>query len=86
MQRSLWTTTNAVGKFWTHAEVEHAQGLNFTNLYLANTGGGGSWVRGKRVWFGSGERGKLILEFLLRFFWGKCLAMITYHPKEVRMS
>ena len=39
-----------------------------------------SWVRGKRVWFGGGERGKLILGFLLWLFWGKCLAGMTYHP------
>ena len=48
MQRSLLTTTNAAGKFWTHAKVEHAQGLDFTSLYPANTGGDASWVKGKR--------------------------------------
>ena len=58
---SFQTMANAVSKFWTHAEVKHAQGLDFTSLYPANTGGGGSWIRGKRVWFGSGERGKPIL-------------------------
>ena len=73
MQTSLQTTTNATSKFWTHAEVEHAQGPNFPSLYLANTGGGGSWVRGKRVWSGDGERGKPILGFLLRLFWGNVL-------------
>ena len=77
---------NAVGKFWTHAEVQHAQGLDFTNLYLANTGGGGSWVRGKRVWSGGEEREKPILGFLLKLFWGKCPSGMTYRPKEVRMS
>ena len=65
MQTSLQTMANAAGKFWTHAKVEHAQGANFTSLYLANTGGGGLWVRGKRVWFGSGERENL--------FWGAYL-------------
>ena len=86
MQRSLQTTANAVGKFWTHTEVKHVQGPDFTNLYLANTRGGRSWVRGKRAWSGTRERGKPILGFLLRLFWGRCLAGMTYHPKEVRMS
>ena len=49
MQTSLQTKVNAVGKFWTHAEVEHAQGSDFTNLYPTSTGGGRSWVRGKKV-------------------------------------
>ena len=52
----------------------------------ANTEGGRSWVRGKKVWFSGKERGKPILEFLLRLFWRKCPAGMTYHPKEVRMS
>ena len=73
MQRSLQTTTNAVGKFLTHAEFEHPQGPDFTNLYPANTGGGGSWFRGKNVWSSGGERGKPILEFLFRLFWGNVL-------------
>ena len=30
---------NAAGKFWTHIEVEHVQGLDFTSLYAVNTGG-----------------------------------------------
>ena len=29
MQRSLQTTTNATGKFWTHAGVEHTQDPDF---------------------------------------------------------
>ena len=45
-----------------------------------------SWVRGKRAWSGGGERGKPILGFLLKLFWGKCPAGMTYHPKEARMS
>ena len=68
MQRSLQTTANVVGKFWTHTEVKHVQGPDFTNLYSANIGGGGSWVRGKRAWSGTGERGKSILGFLLKLF------------------
>ena len=86
MQTSLQITVNAVGQFWTHGEVEHAQGPDFTSLYPANTGGGRSWVSGKRVWSGGGERRKPILGFLLRLFWGKCLARMTYRPKEVRIS
>ena len=41
-----------------------------------------SWVRGKRAWSGGGEMGKPIMGFLLRLFWGKCFAGMTYHPKE----
>ena len=85
---SLQTTTNAwaAGKFWTYTEVEHTQGPDITSLYPANTGSDGSWVRRKRVWSGSMERGKPILGFPLRFFWGKCPAGMVYHPKEARMS
>ena len=86
MQRSLQTTANVTNKFWTHEEVEHAQGPDFTSLYPTNTKGGGSWVRDKRVWSGSGERRKPILGFLLRLFWGKCPAGMTYRLKEVRMN
>ena len=77
---------NAAGKLWTHAKVEHTQDLNFTSLYPDNTGGGGSCIRGKRVWSSDGERGKPILGFLLRLFWGKCPVEMTCRPKEVRMS
>ena len=52
----------------------------------ANTGSGGSWVRGKRAWSGGGERGKLILGFLFRLFWGKYPVRMTCHPKEVRID
>ena len=45
-----------------------------------------SWVRGKRVWSSGGERGKPILGFLLRLFWGKRPARMKYHPKEAMMS
>ena len=88
MQTSLQTTANAwvAGSFWTHAKVEHAQYPDFISLYPTNTEGGGSWVRGKRVWSDSRERGKPILGFLLRLFWGKYPARMTYHPKEVMMS
>ena len=48
-------------------EVEHAQGLDTTHLYLANTGavGHGLEVRNGMVWR-QGERGSL--------FWGSCLS------------
>ena len=37
------------------------------------------------VWqWGEGE--KSILRFLLELFWGKCLAGMTYHPKEAKLS
>ena len=49
------------------------QDLDFTSIYPANTGGGGLWVKGKRVWSGGGDRGKPILGFLLRLFWGNVL-------------
>ena len=84
-----WATECAeeplAGKFWTHAKVEHVQGPDFTSLYSANTGGRGSWVRGKRVWSGGRERGKPIMGFLLKLFYEKCFARMTYRPKEVRM-
>ena len=48
---------------------------------------GGPWARGKR---GYGlvvdRKGKSILGFLLKLFWGKCPARMTYHPKERKMS
>jgi len=86
VQMSLQTTANTTSKFWTYIEIEHSQGPNITSLYPANTGSGGSWVRNKRVWSGGRERGKPILAFLLRLFWGKCLVGMTYRPKEARMS
>ena len=45
-----------------------------------------SRVRGERVWSSGREREKPILGFLLRLFWGKCLAGMIYYLKEVRMS
>ena len=45
-----------------------------------------SWVRGKRAWFGDGEREKPILRFLLGLFWGKYPVGMTYHPKEAKLS
>ena len=45
-----------------------------------------SWVRGKRAWSSGREKGKPILGFLLRLFWGKCPVGMTYPLKEVRKS
>jgi len=68
-------------------KVKHTRGSGTTSLYPANIGSDGSWVRGKRRHGLAVGRGKKpILGFLLRLFWGKCPAEMTYHPKEVRMS
>ena len=32
------------------------------------------------------RKGKPILGFSLKLFWGKCPAKMTYHPKEAKMS
>ena len=50
-------------KLWTYIEVEHAQGLGTTNLYLTNTGvvGHGSEVRESKVWQWGGRE---------KLFWG----------------
>ena len=45
-----------------------------------------SWVRGKRAWFGGRDRGKPILRFLLKLFWGIRPVGMTYHPKEAKLS
>ena len=47
----------------------------------------GPWARGKRRYgLIVGRRGKSILGFPLKLFWGKCPAGMTYHPKEGKMS
>ena len=40
VQASLQTTADkrAAGRFWTHMEGRHVQGLDLTSLYPANTG------------------------------------------------
>ena len=49
--------------------------------------GGGPWVRGKRGYgLVVGRRGKSILRFPLKLFWGRYPARMTYHPKEGKMS
>ena len=55
-------------KLATYAELEHAQGLDTISLYLANIGVVGHGLEVRGVWSGSGEKGKPILGFLLRFF------------------
>ena len=48
---------------------------------------GGPWVKGKRGYGLAVERrGKSIQGFPFKLFWGKCLAGVTYHPKEGKMS
>ena len=41
-----------------------------------------SCVRGKRAWFGGGERGRPILRFLPGLIWGKCPVEMTHHPNR----
>ena len=46
----------------------------------------GSWVRGKGVWFGGGERGEdLFVRLLSKLFWEVRLVGMTDHLKEVRL-
>ena len=83
MQASLQTTTDekAAERFLDiHEGMRKAQ----TSLVYTQPIQGmvRSWVRGKKVWFGGGERGILILRFLPGLFWGKCPAGITHHPNE----
>ena len=64
-----------------HTKLRHHQLV--PNQYRS----GGPWVRGKRGYgLVVGRRGEPILRFLLKFFWGKCLAGMTCHPKERKMS
>ena len=49
--------------------------------------GSGPWIKGKREYdLVVGKRGKSILGFPLKLFWGKCPVRMTYHPKEGKMS
>ena len=46
----------------------------------------GSWVRGKGVWFGGGERGgDLFLRLLPKLFWEVRPVRMADHPKEARL-
>ena len=38
------------------------------------------------MWSSGGERREPISRFPLKLFWERCLAGVTYHPKEVNMS
>ena len=61
--------------------------LKYHQLVLSQYRSGGSWVRGKRGYgLAVGRREEPILGFLLKLFWGKCLARMTYHLKEGKMS
>ena len=56
-------------------------------LVLSQYKGGGPWVGGKRGYgLVVGRKGKPILGFPLKFFWGKCLTRMTYYPKEAKIS
>ena len=61
--------------------------LKHHSLVPSQYRGGGPWVKGKRGYgLAVGKRGKLILGFPLKLFWGKYPAEMTYHPKEEKMS
>ena len=46
-----------------------------------------TWVRGKKGYgLAVGKKGKSIIGFPLKLFWGKCPAGMTYHPKERKMN
>ena len=60
-----------------HTRLKHHQPV--PNQYKGNE----PWVRGKREYgLTIGRREKPILGFLLKLFWGKCPAEMTYHPKK----
>ena len=85
MQASLQTTADewAAGKFWTHVEGRHVQGLGTTSLYPANTEYGeveGQRFRGYGLVVGRGE--KSIFEVPTQAFSGRCPAGMTYYLKE----
>ena len=85
MQASFQITVDewAAGKFWTYMEGRHAQGPNTTSLYPANTEHGevgGQRFRGHGLVVGRGE--KSIFEILAQAFSERCLAGMTYYPKE----
>ena len=85
MQASLQTTVDewAAGRFWTHMEGRHAQGLGTTSLYPANTEHGevgGQRFRGHGLVVEKGENS--IFEVLAQVLSGKYPIGITYYPKE----
>jgi len=48
---------------------------------------GGPWFKGKRgCGLTVGRKGKPILGFPFKLFWGKYPIGMTYHPKEKKMS
>ena len=85
MQASLQTMADkwAAGRFWTHMEGRHAQGLGTISLYPANTGHGevgGQRFRGHGLVLGRGE--KSILEVPTQALSRRCPVGMTYYPKE----
>ena len=70
----------------THGSGAHTR-LKHHQLVPIQYRSGGSWVRDKKGYgLTMGRRGKHILGFPLKLFWGKCFARMTYHPKEGKMS
>ena len=70
----------AASKFWTYMEEGTCKAQTSPACTQPIQETVRSWVKGKRAWFGGGERGKPILGFLLGLFWGKCPARMTYYP------
>ena len=61
--------------------------LRHHSLVPSQYNSGGPEVRGKKGYgLAVGRKGKPILGFPLKLFWGKCPAGMTYHPKEGKMS
>ena len=70
----------------THGSGAHTR-LRHHQLVPSQYRSGGPWVRGKKGYAQAvGRRGKPILGFPLKLFWGKCPAGMTYHLKEGNMS
>ena len=70
----------------THGSGAHI-GLRHHQHILSQYRSGRSWVRGKKGYdLAVEKRRELILGFLLKLLWGKCLAGMTYHPKEGKMN
>ena len=83
MQASFQTTADerAIGRFFGHTWKEGTCKAQTSPACTQPIQGiVRSWVRGKRAWFGGGERERPILRFLPGFFGGKCPAGMTHYP------
>ena len=81
------------GKLMTSRQIMDTHGsrartrLKHNPLVPSQYRSGGLWVRCKRGYgLVVGRRGKPILGFPLKLFWGKCLTGMTYHPKDGKIS